>query len=255
MSAPTEPDPANGDPVSGWVGVVDAAVARPVTPVVTLDRRRPRRLGVLAIGAGACVVLLAALGAVLAGGGSGHPAQAPTATAPDAVTFHDPGGQFTLSVPGTWLVVSTRTDASTIGTETFPRDPIAATAIQRAADALPRSAVLLGFIRADMGSGHFATNLNLIKYSGYEFRVVVPAMRSQIAQFGGKVASITNMTIGGRAAARVNYRLATGIDGAMYVVDGGSTVWELTFSTTQLLDPARFDPIASTLRLTPTTSL
>ena len=249
----TPPAAAADGAVPGWSSYPGGPLPHsPQTAAVPVDRRRSRSLALLAIAIGVGVILIAAVVASRSGGGAGHPTGA---TAPlSYITFHDPVGEFSLSTPPDWVLISTRGDITNLGGQVVPSNPVVANAVQTAANALPRSAVLLGFVRADLSSGHFATNVNLIPFPG-NFSTMLSGTRTQLAQFGARIGSVTTMTIGGRAAARLTYRLGTGTAGALYLVDGGAKVWALTFSVSQLPDPARFDPIASTLVIVPTTSL
>jgi hypothetical protein len=188
------------------------------------------------------------------GSDSSASALAPAGVVPQGfVAFEDPNGEYSIAFPDTWTVASARGDISHIGEALMPDNRALASNIDKlAGGALPRNAVLLGFVRADLEQRRaFSTNVNLIPTAvdtGMSLSTLVRQSEQGLRNFGAEIHATDSITLANGPAERVSYTItAAGIDGYQYYILVNNRVWVITFSTQHLVELAdEFDQIART---------
>ncbi|MEY2423670.1 MAG: hypothetical protein QOI95_3737 [Acidimicrobiaceae bacterium] len=230
------------------------------TPTPSPARSRPWVIVIVAI---AAVAIVAVAVVFLVGtkdtkrNSAGAPAATTLGTAgvtPEGfAAVADPNDEFTIAFPSDWTAASTRGDVSHIGETLMPDDPeIAARLDQIAGGILPRSAVMLGFLRDDLTRGRsFATNMNVIPTAidpSLSLDMIVDQSTQGLERFGAEIHSTESTTLANGPAKRVRYTLTSaGVDGVQYYVLTRGQIWVLTFSTQDLEAlSAEFEQIART---------
>ena len=90
-----------------------------------------------------------------------RPAAVDPADVPPLVAFADPGGEFGISVPESWVAVSTRGDLEGVGDRAFPDEADRARALDQLLSGMPRM-IIFAALRSEELGDPFVTNVNVI---------------------------------------------------------------------------------------------
>jgi hypothetical protein len=190
------------------------------------------------------------------GGGDGRAVApvGPGGTVPTPVEFVDPDGRFSLSMPDSWVGMSTRGDVRGLGAATFPDDGERAAQLEQMLSAVPRQIVFVGIDPDTLGTP-FVTNTNVVAVPTTSFSDSLDdleeAAPAEVERTAGasQVGEPTRVALPAGEAVRIEYEAAP-LGFVQYYVLEGDTLWTLTMNTDDLDAHDRvFNAIAGTFAL------
>jgi hypothetical protein len=171
------------------------------------------------------------------------------------VPFTDPSGEFEISVPESWLAVSTRGDLTGMGARLLPDDTARAGMLDAFLAGLPRPIVFTALDAGDLGRS-FVVNMNVVSVPRQPWiedlsdleraaPVEVEAMTD-----GTQRGDPERVDLPAGEAVRIEYEM-DGAAFAQYHVLAESTVWTMSMNADDFAayEPT-FDAIAATFALT-----
>jgi hypothetical protein len=205
----------------------------------------------------ACAAVVGVVAAISSDGedDAAPPVAVDSADLPPLVQFADPDGEFEISVPESWLAISTRGDLTGLGDEQFPDDAARGGSLDTFLRGLPRPIVFTG-LDPEALTTPFVTNINVVSVPKVDIvddlddlETGAPAeveMTTDAEQRGDP----ERVELPAGDALRIEYELAeVGAFVQYYVIDG-STIWTVTMSSADFEEhEALFDTMAATFSL------
>lgn len=231
------------------VGAWQAPPSRP--------RRRRSWVVVVVLALVACAVVGAVVVVTTSGGkdDAARPLAVDPADVPPLVPFADPAGEFEISVPESWLAISTRGDLQGVGDREFPDEDDRARALDQLLSGMPRMIVFAALRGEELGDP-FVTNVNVVSVptpdGADDLDDVEANAPAEVEAVTGadQQGDAARVTLAAGEAVRVEYDTPGGIEVVQYYVLDGATLWSITMNTTDLDDDrALFDAMASTFAL------
>jgi hypothetical protein len=246
VTGPPRPLPVPPPPgVGGW------------QPPSSPPRRRRRWVLVVVLALVAC----AAVGVVAVTSiddeddDAARPVAVDPADVPPLVPFADPDGEFEISVPESWVAISTRGDLTGRGAQEFPDDAARAGSLDAFLRGLPRPIVFTGMDPDALGTP-FVTNVNVVSVPKVDILDDLDDLETAApaeVEFGTDAeqrGEPERVELPAGEALRIEYDLAEAGAFVQYYVIDGSTIWTVTMSSGDFdAHEALFDAMAATFSL------